>query len=122
MCLRGRGGRNLIGGKLNERGANVESVDVYERRKKKFPLNQIFLDKALPNYVIVLSETSLKIFLGALGNKRDSYNLVFVVPDKRVAKSVFSEKLTQVIVVDNIEDEMSYLNAMKEFQKNYHLK
>ena len=121
VILKGKDGRNLISDTLIERGAELESIDVYERKSKDLELNQISLDAVLFNYIIVLSRFALEVFLNKFKDRLDSYKLVFIVPNTRVVKSLSLGKSSIYIVVNEINNEAAYLKSIQEHQASISL-
>lgn len=117
LIIKGKNGRNLIKDELVKRGAVVKTLDVYERKRRSFSISELNLDKAQVNYIVVLSKSSLDSFLDSLGNELDKYKLVFLVPEKRITKSLRVSGSIQVVVVEEIDSEISYLSAIKKHQK-----
>ena len=116
VILKGKDGRNLISDTLIERGAELESIDVYERKSKDLELNQISLDAVLFNYIIVLSRFALEVFLNKFKDRLDSYKLVFIVPNTRVVESLSLGKSSIYMVVNEINNEVAYLKSIQEHQ------
>ena len=121
IILKGIDGRNLIYDTLIERGAEIESIDVYERKSKDLELNQISLDAVLYNYIIVLSRFSLEVFLNKFKDRLDIYKFVFIVPNTRVVKSLSLGKSSIYIVVNEINNESAYLKSIQEHQASISL-
>ena len=116
IILKGKDGRSLINATLTERGAELESIDVYERKSKNLELNQISLDAVLYNYIIVLSRFSLEIFLNKFKDRLNSYKFVFIVPNTRVVESLSLGKSSIYIVVNEINNETAYLKSIQQHQ------
>ena len=117
IIIKGREGREVIFKSLQERGAEVKSFDVYERKDKSFSSNEIPLDDSFYNYIIVLSQSSLKVFLNKFKNNLDSYKLVFLVPDPRIIDSHLLGASSEFMVVDSIDNDSAYLDLIKKHQE-----
>jgi len=115
LIVRGEGGRELIADKLQERGALVESVELYRRF---VPMeNAKALQQALPeaDCVLINSAESLENMLAMLNESADKSPDAFsgnalldktiVVPGKRVADVASQAGFKNILIANNATDE-----------------
>lgn len=115
LIVRGEGGREMIAEVLRERGAHVESVELYRRF---VPMeNAKALQQALPeaDYVLINSAESLENMLAMLNESADKSPDAFsgnalldktiVVPGKRVADVASQAGFNNILIADNATDE-----------------
>lgn len=107
LLLRGRGGRELIARALKERGAHVDSCDLYSRYLPEQNINA--LKKALPaaDVLVVSSGESLENLVSMVGELAVDILLdkVIVVPSERVATLAQQLKFRHIINAANATDD-----------------
>jgi len=105
LLIKGREGRTKIQGVLSQRGACVETVELYQRKASVYETdhikNQLSLFK--PDYIVALSGETLEnlISLGKQANiPLNDYR--FILPSTRVANIAFENELKFTHVVNNL--------------------
>lgn len=100
MIVRGRAGRELLADTLRERGAQVQYLEVYERK----PVDHQSQD--LPgetNVAVITSGEALERFADLVDAR--TFNGGLIVPSARVRTMAIERGFAKVDTVDNLNDE-----------------
>jgi uroporphyrinogen-III synthase len=101
MILRGDGGRELLGDTLKARGAEVEYVTCYLRRKPE--LDAAALAAAAPDVITVTSSEALQHLWEALRGTQLAEAALFV-PHPRIAELARQQGWKQIVVTGSGDD------------------
>ncbi|MDA0687636.1 MAG: uroporphyrinogen-III synthase [Proteobacteria bacterium] len=120
--FRGVGGRELLASTLEERGAQVQYVELYKRAPVRYSVAEINarLKAGAVNAVVVHSGESLALLVELLqrSNKLEHYQaLPLVVPSNRVATEARALGFEQVYDAQGADDS-SIKSALREIRQN----
>ena len=107
LLVKGEGGRTTLAETLQARGAKVDTLLCYERRKLEHPARE--LEKIMifdPTHVVALSLETLQALLAL--EQPDLTQTVFLVPSERVA-----EPLRDAQVKYQVTDDLGPINMIK---------
>ena len=112
--FRGKRGRDFIDNVLLKRGAVLNILEVYERVRNITKADGLKLDPTKVNYIISLSREALQDVINIIKNVINNYEIVFVLPNKRIAERINIDKKIQIIYLQKIGNIELYFEKIKE--------
>ena len=98
--FRGRGGRELLPRILTERGALVDTIELYQRKNIAYTNSQLkqILDDNAVNIIVISSGEALSRLCQLSGNNKSEVGLIpLLVPSERVRQQAQAEGFQKVI-------------------------
>lgn len=138
VLLRGRGGRTVLAEQLQQRGAQVDSIETYQRQRPAYSPEQLgrrldeFLQPASLHTDHVLDQDCAEralifasgetldnfcAYLKQLGREQQFSDIATLVPSERVAKQARAYGQRNVHVAGNASKE-AFLQALEKIQAN----
>ena len=106
--VRGVGGRELLASELSQRGAQVQTIEVYRREPREYEperVNQLLFDSAC-NTITVHSGASLQQLVALSGNNISQITLIpLIVPSARVQNQAQEAGFSRVINAVGADDQ-----------------
>jgi len=118
LIVKGRGGRELLGKTLTERGAICHYLDVYGRVTEEIDANlwKDFIVKAKQNLITAASVDSIKALHCNLGKNYDYSKLILVAASQRIKESAMQYGYKKIIVADSASND-AMMTAIIDFSK-----